>query len=164
MKKVLNWVRNFVIGILILLIVLSIVAKFNRSEYILNYAPMKVLSGSMEPKIKVGDLVIAKKIDPSKIKEGDVITYKIKDTTYVTHRVIEVLNNNNSILFKTKGDANNVEDKDLVFGESLVGKLVLRIPKFGYFIDFVTKPLGFIVLFLVPTIILIGKEAISYIK
>lgn len=164
MKRVLSWLGNLWIGILIILVVLSIISKFNKSEYILNFAPMKVLSGSMEPKIKVGDIIIAKKVDPLIIKEGDIVTYKMNNNTFVTHRVVEVFNNNNNPYFKTKGDANNIEDSDLVAGEDLVGRLFLKIPQLGYFINFITKPLGFIILFILPVIILLSRETLSYIK
>lgn len=162
MKKLLNWVRNCGIGILLVLILLSLVSKFKKSDYILNFAPMKVLSGSMEPDIKVGDLIIAKKTDPSKIKEGDVVTYKMNSLVNVTHRVVEVFSSDKSVAFKTKGDANNIEDSDLVLGDDLVGKLVFRIPKFGYFIDWVTTPLGFGILFILPVIVLLTREVLVY--
>lgn len=103
-------------------------------------------------------------MDPSIIKEGDIITYKINNSTYVTHRVIEVFNNANNLYFKTKGDANNTMDKEAVAADSLVGKVFLRIPKLGYFTDFVTTPPGFILLLIIPSIILLSKKALSYIK
>lgn len=164
MKRVLNCLSKLWIGILIALVLLSMVYKLNRSEYILNFAPLKVLSGSMEPKIKVGDIVLVKKVDPSNIKEGDVITYKIKNNIYVTHRVVEVVKNHNSTYFITKGDANNIIDSEQVVAENLVGKVFLRIPKLGYFIDFATTPLGFAFLFIVPCVIFLSREALSYIK
>lgn len=123
---------------------------------------MKVLSGSMEPGIKVGDLIIAKKTDPSNVKEGDVVTFKMNSVVNVTHRVVEVFNNDNNISFKTKGDANNIADDTLVQGDNLVGKLVFRIPKLGYFIDWVTTPLGFGILFILPVIILLSREVLTY--
>ena len=154
--------RNLGIGILIVLIVLSLIGRSKRSGYILNFAPMKVLSGSMEPGIKVGDLIIAKKTDPSNVKEGDVVTFKMNSVVNVTHRVVEVFNNDNNISFKTKGDANNIADDTLVQGDNLVGKLVFRIPKLGYFIDWVTTPLGFGILFILPVIILLSREVLTY--
>lgn len=164
MKKIFNWIRNLGIGILVILTILSLGSRFKKSEYILNFAPMKVLSGSMEPKIKAGDIIIAKKIDPEDIKEGDVVTYKLENRVNVTHRVVEVFNNHKNVSFKTKGDANNIEDSSLVPGDNVVGKLVLRIPKFGYFIDFITTPLGFGALFILPVIILLSREVLIYMQ
>lgn len=163
MKRVLNWVKNLGVGILLLLVILSIVSKYKNSNYILGFAPMKVLSGSMEPKLKIGDLIIVKNVDPSTIIEGDVITYKMDNRTYVTHRVVEVFNENN-ILYKTKGDANNIEDKDLVLDKELIGRLIFRIPKLGLLMDVATRPFGFVLLFVTPIIILISKEVLNYSK
>lgn len=163
-RKILNWIVNIGIGLLIVLIVLSLVSKYNRSDYILNFAPMKVLSGSMEPQIKVGDMVIAKKIEPCLIEEGDIISYRMNNKVNVTHRVLEVFNEYDDFSFKTKGDANNIEDSELVLEDNVIGKLVFRVPKVGYFIDFMTKPLGFLALFILPITILLGSEAISYVK
>lgn len=164
MKKIFNWIRNLGIGILLILTILSLGSRFKKSEYILDFAPMKVLSGSMEPKLKAGDIIIARKIDPKDIKEGDIVTYKLENRVNVTHRVVEVFNTHKNVSFKTKGDANNIEDSDLVLGEDLVGKLALRIPKFGYFIDWVTTPLGFGILFILPVIILLSKEVLVYMR
>lgn len=164
MKKILNWISYLWLGVLVILIALLIISKMNRTEYILNFVPMKVLSGSMEPRIKVGDIVIAKKVDPLTIKEGDVITYKMNNNTNVTHRVVEVIRNGYDPYFITKGDANNIEDSEQVSGENLVGKLIFTIPKLGYFINFAARPFGFIALFIIPGIILLSKEALSYVK
>ncbi len=163
MRKILNWIMSIGLGLLILLVILSLISKFTRKDNILGFVPMKVLSGSMEPRINVGDVVLVRKVDSSIIEKGDIITYKIGTKTYVTHRVIEVLNEGENILFRTKGDANNAEDDDLVLSDSLVGKLTFRIPKLGYVADFITRPIGFVLFFILPIIILLGKEII-YLK
>lgn len=51
MKKIVNWIRNLGIVVLLILTILSLVSRFKKTDYILSFAPMKVLSGSMEPKI-----------------------------------------------------------------------------------------------------------------
>lgn len=160
MDKVLGWIKNVGIGCLVLLVVLSLVGKFKKSDYIVGFAPMKVLSGSMEPTIKVGDLIMVRKLNASNIKVGDIITYKMGSRTNVTHRVVEVSNVDNDISFKTKGDANNIEDSELVWEDNLVGKLTFRIPKFGYLIDFIQNPFGFLLLFIIPVIVLLRKEKV----
>ncbi len=67
--------------------------------------------------------------------------------------------------FKTKGgDANNVEDSELVIGDDLVGKYIFRIPAFGYLTDLMRQPLGFVLLFVFPIILLLGKEVINLTK
>mgnify|MGYP000944182628 CR=1 FL=1 len=137
MRKVLNWVGNIILIILFVLVILVLFAKYTNSDTILGFIPLKVLSGSMEPDIKTGDLIIVK---------------------------VEIYNQNGDISFKTKGDANNAEDEDLVMGDDLVGKYIFRIPAFGYLTDLIRQPLGFVLLFVLPIVILLGKEVKSLIK
>ena len=158
MKKVFSWVINIFLILLIVITILSVISSKNGFDSsMVKYIPMKVLSGSMEPKLKVGDIVVSKAVDSSNIKVGDIITYKMGANTLVTHRVIKIIEMNGSNFYKTKGDANNIEDSDLVPQDNVVGKLVLRIPKGGYVVDILSSPIGFIVLFIILVIVLIGN-------
>lgn len=158
MNKFFSWLLNIFIIILIVITILSVIgSKMDFNSSIVRYIPMQVLSGSMEPEIKVGDIVVSKAVDSSSIKEGDVITYKMGANTLVTHRVIEIIEMNGSNFYKTRGDANNVEDSDLVSEEDVVGKLALRIPKGGYLVDILTSPIGFAIFFVLPMVVLIGN-------
>ncbi|QIB27756.1 signal peptidase I [Caloranaerobacter azorensis] len=103
-----------------------------------NYIPsvfkikfMTVLSGSMQPNIEVGDLVVIKPVIPKKIRKGDVVTYRLTNDIFITHRVIEVIDDNEEYLFVTKGDANNIEDNEKINSSQLIGKVFLVIPKGG---------------------------------
>ncbi len=97
--------------------------------YILGIVPYVVLSGSMEPTMKTGSLCfINKNTNIEKIKEDDIIAFKMKDGTLVTHRAIEI--NDSGIV--TKGDNNKVADSNVVTKENFVGKNLFWIPKVGY--------------------------------
>lgn len=158
MNKFFSWLLNIFIIILIVITILSVIgSKMDFNSSIVRYIPMQVLSGSMEPEIKVGDIVVSKAVDSSSIKEGDVITYKMGANTLVTHRVIEIIEMNGSNFYKTRGDANNVEDSDLVSRDNVVGKLALRIPRGGYVVDILTSPIGFVIFFVLPIVVLIGN-------
>lgn len=130
----------------------------NEIPSVLGFRSMTVLTGSMRPMLKEGDMIITKNIDPSKIKENDVITYKIGYNTLVTHRVVEVVEENGEMFFKTKGDANNTEDQGLIAPKDLVGTHLITIPKLGYVKNFIQKPIGFIALIILPIILLILGE------
>ena len=104
-----------------------------------------VLSGSMEPAISTGDLVYVKSTKPENVKEGDVITFSIDNETVATHRVVEVINKNENYSFRTKGDANQVEDNKLVTSQNLVGKVLFHIPKFGLILDKIRTGTGRII-------------------
>ncbi|MGE6257151.1 signal peptidase I [Heyndrickxia sporothermodurans] len=117
---------------------------------IFGISPLTVLTNSMHPFIKAGDLVFIKKVDPAEVKENDVITFKETTTKFITHRVISIKKQDGHIGFVTKGDNNNVADSNLVSSDQLVGSLLLKIPKAGYFAKFVSGPIGFILLILIP--------------
>ena len=164
MRKVFHWIGNIVLAVLLILVMLVVGSKLTKSDDVLGFTPLKVLTGSMEPAIKVGDLIIIKDTDKSNIEEGDIITYKTTTNAFVTHRVIEIIDEDGNTMFRTKGDANNIEDKDLVGEEAIAGKYLFRLPAFGYLSDFMSKPLGFILLFVLPVFILLGKEIVNLSK
>lgn len=119
-----------------------------------------VYSGSMEPTIKVGSLAIIKPVESAAVSEGDIITYApITDTSIkVTHRVVEVIDGEHGLMFRTKGDANEDPDAYAVPAENVVGSVWMSVPYAGYAMDFVKKPLGFGLLIGLPAILIIGME------
>lgn len=163
-KRVLKWSSNILISILIILVAFSIFSMIQSRNNpgmvpsILGYKPMSVLSGSMRPVLEPGDMIVAREINPSNVKVDDIITYKVSENTLVTHRVVEVIDENGKLSFRTKGDANNVEDSSLISQEQLVGTFVFNIPKGGYIANFMRSPLGFGLLILLPIILLLGGE------
>ena len=90
-----------------------------------------VMSGSMEPYYHVGSVVIVDKhITPEEIEVGDPITFRKGDNAIATHRVIKI--NEETREFKTKGDANEVEDLAPVSFDSVIGKAGMSVPMIGY--------------------------------
>jgi len=126
---------------------------------LLGYQPLVVLSGSMEPALKTGDVVIVKKTSPELIKEGDIITFLVHEDVIVTHRVKEILSTAGGVSFETKGDANKVKDGSLIGGQQLLGRVILRIPYGGYFVNFVRSKWGFALLIVIPVVVLFFIEA-----
>ncbi len=110
--------------------------------------PMIVMSGSMsgfdEGHIEVGDLIFVSNVNEDDLKVGDVIGFKPEGASnLVTHRIISIeKDSNGSCRFKTKGDASNAADKDLVAPDQVIGKYVSRIPELGNFALFLQRPLG----------------------
>lgn len=112
-----------------------------------------VLTGSMEPEIKPNDLIITKKAESKDIYNGDIITFYAegKNST-VTHRVIEVIEDEGTTLYKTKGDNNNAEDENLVKYDNVIGKYVFKVSKIGVIITKSLTGTGLIVVFLILAI------------
>ncbi|NLK71799.1 MAG: signal peptidase I [Clostridiales bacterium] len=120
--------------------------------------PAIILSGSMEPELKAGDMIILKRIKNMKdIHEGDVITFKADNSSWITHRVTDMRTDKNRIYYVTKGDANIKEDSRLVAQEYVLGKMMCIIPYGGYISKFVKTPIGLFFCIVLP-LMLITKE------
>ena len=126
----------------ILLIFLFALAVILIGPNLLGMKSLAVLSGSMEPKIPVGSIVIIYDVEPDELQTGDVITYNLGGGTLVTHRVVEVDVDNQSII--TKGDANEVEDGAPVSFSQVVGKMKMHVPYLGYISIYIQTPLGIV--------------------
>ena len=127
------------------------------------YLPLIVLTDSMYPYIESGDLIICHTIEGDDVKVGDVISYfdpEGNGTSIVTHRVTEVTTDDKGLAFKTKGDANNVEDSMLVPEKSLVGIYKSRIAGAGNVAMFMQTSTGLIVCVVLPLLLLVGYDVV----
>lgn len=97
-----------------------------------------VLSGSMEPELSVGDLLIVVSCDSYELR--DVIVYQDGQTA-ITHRIVSISDNG----IVTRGDANNVDDDPITF-EQIKGKVAFSIPFVGYLVNMIKTPLGTVVI------------------
>ena len=139
MSNTLKKIWNIVSTALVVLIVLC--AVFLMGSRLLGFQCYNVISPSMEPEYLVGDLIYVKEVDPTTIKEGDVITFIVNEDLVVgTHRVVRVDAENQR--FYTKGDANEIEDQSPVHFNNVIGVPRFSIPKLGYVSDFVQHPPG----------------------
>jgi signal peptidase len=115
-----------------------------------------VQSGSMEPAIKTGSVVVV--IPKKRYYVGEIVTYDMgggKKKNLVTHRIKESVGENE---FRTKGDANGDLDPKIIGDSQIVGKVVFSIPYLGYIAGFAKSPKGFILLVIVPSTIIIYEE------
>lgn len=110
------------------------------------YSLFEVESGSMSPTIKAKDMVVVK--GAASIKKDDIVTYELEGN-YITHRVVEIKGKK----VVAKGDYNNYEDKTIP-RNSIIGKVVLIIPKFGIWKEIVLSPIVLIAIFF--TMLLFG--------
>jgi signal peptidase I len=116
--------------------------------------PYVVMSGSMEPKLKVGSVVIVH--SASQYSVGDIVSFtppgKTKDT--VTHRIVKAEDG----VYSTKGDANEEADLWQISNKNIVGKTEFVIPYLGYLVEFAKKPQGFIFFIIIPATIIVYEE------
>ena len=117
-----------------------------------------VISGSMEPAIQTGSIVIVRPIAPDSIRAGDIIMFFSPDRrSLTTHRVVTV-ESGTGLRFITRGDANKNADINAAEPGQVVGTIAVSIPYLGLLVQFIKTPLGFIVFLLIPALILIGRE------
>ncbi|MFC4405372.1 signal peptidase I [Haloarchaeobius iranensis] len=110
-----------------------------------------VLSGSMEPDIAPGDVVIVDEGSTEAIEEGDIITFvRSEGDKPVTHRVVGVEERGDTTVFTTKGDANEDVDSQPVPAGNVIGEVSVTIPYIGHVIQFAQRPVGFVALVLLP--------------
>jgi len=123
-----------------------------------NYKVMVVQSGSMQPAIKMGSIVVVKPVDDYKI--GDVITFgpysKTKAPT--THRIYDIKVVDGQPVYITKGDVNNAPDAREIQKKDILGKVIFDIPYLGYAVNFAKKPLGFGLIIIVPAAVIVIDE------
>lgn len=141
-KFILKIISNLIVLLAIALAMLLVGLKF------LGFQIYTVVSGSMEPTYHVGSLIYVKQVEPSTLKEKDPITFKLSDNTIATHRIVEIVpdeENPNEYKFRTKGDANEDVDANLVDPNKVLGKAIFTVPYLGYLATYIQSYPGNIV-------------------
>ena len=139
LKKIWNVISTILVALVVLLALLLVGAR------VVGLQVFTVLSGSMEPTYHTGSLIYVKKVDPYTIEEGQPITFMLDENTVATHRVVEVVpdeDDPSTLRFRTKGDANDAEDGSLVHYKNVIGTPVFAIPKLGYAANYIQHPPG----------------------
>lgn len=155
-------------GLLLLLVVLPFVI-FAVPQVVGASQSYVVLSSSMSPSIHAGDVIIVETVDPSDVDNGTVITYRTPGdssdspgTDRVTHRVVEVVEQDGERHFRTKGDANEDPDSELVPADNVIGEVWFTIPLIGHVISFAGTPLGTVMLVIIPLTLFALNEIWSF--
>jgi signal peptidase len=96
--------------------------------------PLVVLSGSMEPALRTGDVSVVSSIAPLDARPGDIVTFRDPDNAerLITHRVRAMHVHGDAVVFRTRGDANNVSERWRVPASGEIGRVVYSIPKLGW--------------------------------
>ena len=147
------------------------VSTFDRADRnLFGYKAFIVLSDSMsKTDFSAGDLVLVKEVDPSTLKEGDIIAYTSQNTSNygetVTHKIRKITTDaNGEPGFVTYGTTTDTDDETVVTYPYVLGKYSSRIPKVGAFFQFLKSTPGYIVCVLIPFLLLILLEGIRCIR
>ena len=166
-QKVLTIIGTILCIILlpILIINLTLIAKsyINEDEIpsLGGVFPMIVLTDSMYPEIAAGDLIICNTLESEEVQVNDVISFfdpMGSGTSVVTHRVLEIVEENGQLSYRTKGDNNNAEDQVLIPQDKLVGIYRSRIPGLGHVAMFMQTTPGLILCVVCPVLLMVGFD------
>jgi len=137
----------------VLLIVFRILVSMGMKPPVRSYV---VQSGSMEPSIMTGDVILIR--DQPSYDISDVVTFHDEKKRVVTHRIVEKSGDGAQTAFLTKGDANRSIDIEQIPATAIMGKVTMSIPKLGFAVNFAKSTLGIILLVIVPATIIIYDE------
>lgn len=132
MNSVIRVVKNLIFVVAIIILVVCMIC------FSLHIRTAVVMSGSMEPAIKTGSLILINTTD-NDINEGDIIAFH-SGKAEVAHRVVEITSEG----YVTKGDANETRDFSIVSENMVIGKILFWIPALGYVISWFSAPAGII--------------------
>lgn len=175
--KVLNIIRNIFVWLIVVIAVgmmvftIVSVSTFDRTDReLFGYKAFIVLSDSMKATdFDAGDLVLVKEVDPSTLKEGDIIAYTSQNESnygeVVTHKIRRLTTDEKGNPgFITYGTTTDTDDENIVTYEYVIGKYSKHIPKVGKFFQFLKTTPGYIVCILIPFLVLILIEGIRCIR
>ena len=134
----------------------------------LGYKPYIVLSDSMRDTFAVGDLSVSAQADPETLEPGDIITFTSIDPsnygTVITHKIREITEYEGDPAFVTYGTTTGVDDSYPVPFDNVIGEYKFRLPKMGYFFEFLTTPAGYVTVILIPFLVLIALQGAKFFR
>lgn len=138
-KKIFKYI---ILTILMILFIINLILSFEENTHICGIYMFNIISESMEPTLEIDDVVIVKKCSPEELKVGDIITFE-HDGRTISHRILKITKDE-ELKITTKGDNNDVPDKDEVDPSKVYGKVLFRIRKIGKLIHYIQNVRGFI--------------------
>ena len=171
-SKILSWV---IIGLLVFLAAFLmyyvISSKFYEARG-MKYEPKMslytIISTSMEPSLKVYDVVVDVKVKADKIKEGDVITFistsSLSEGMTITHRVINIVETENGRKFRVQGDNNSTPDTSLVDESNILGKVIFKLPQVGRIQFLLQSKGGWLFALLIPALFVVIYDIIKVVR
>ncbi len=150
---------------LILLAVVMITPKTGGANVVnvAGYSVLSVLTDSMEDEYNVGDLILIKKTDTDELKVKDVITFYSPDPAIegaiVTHRIINITEENGQRMFETQGDNSPAADAYPIGESAVLGKVQGKVPFIGKAATFMqTNKAAFFLIVILPMLVIIASE------
>jgi len=161
MAKIWNTAKQIAYVLLVIILcIFALIVVASNTDTPLKIRLYSVQSGSMEPAIKTGSVVISQQ--SPEYKKGDILTFKPQTSkTTVTHRIIKIEKAKAGNTFLTKGDANNIDDKTFITQSQVLGKVVLAVPFIGYIVEFSRTQIGFVSMVIIPATLIVYSELMN---
>ena len=163
-----NLVSVITIAAAVVVLCIVLLTRPGEAPSIAGYTLFRITTGRMEPTYPVDTLILVKKTDPSRIQTGDVISFYSSDPALDgavnTHRVTGVRTDGTHWSYKTKGDANNVEDAYGTSETALIGKVTGSSLLLGKLARLIVNPLLFIPVILIPLAAMLVGNTIKTVK
>ncbi|WP_293971127.1 signal peptidase I [uncultured Ruminococcus sp.] len=169
--RIIKLIKNIICWTLIAVLVFTLIVFFmsrinGSTPSVFGYSIFRVSSGSMEPELMVGDIILDKTVDnPEDLKVGDVITFKSSDygDLLVTHKVIKApYEENGKLMLQTKGIANEVEDKPISV-DNVKGIMICKVDYLDTVYNVFLSPWGLLIL-IALIVIIFFDEIITIVK
>lgn len=169
MKKILNnkifkfiygLLKFIIFAILIIYVALLIFQRFSSNGSIMGYRIYTIATGSMEPTLEVGDVILVTETPYEELKIQDIITYESKaigtEGMIITHRIIDI--NSETKEIQTKGDANDASDP-IITGDQVYGRVTYKFIIISLLTKIIRTKTGFYFLIFIPLVVVIFLEA-----
>ena len=165
-KKVAGWILTALLVLaLIFAVILVVQVKSSNMPFIFGYATFYVVSGSMEPTIHVGEVILIERVNsPDELKKGDIITFHGKggslEGKIVTHRIVSDGVVDGKIT--TCGDANHgIADEPIMYND-VIGRYVRTSAVLTTAYAVFTSKYGFLFIVFIPLIILLIVQIVNF--
>lgn len=173
MKKIIGKVINVILVIIILfatgvLLLVGVNAKSGKATTVFGYGFMAVQTGSMSPDYPIGTVIVIKETKPWELEVEDVITFYSSNpglnNMIVTHRIMEITQDNGKLSFVTQGDANHIPDEYPAEADRVIGKVIGKSTILEKLMKVRENPAIFLVVIVLPMCIIITLELINISK
>ena len=165
-KKILKAIIYIFIALLVIVNVAILVMKISGKEpNILGYHIYYIASGSMEPKIKTGQVIVGKETDISDLAVDQIVTFHGTKGSLsgkiITHRIKKIYEEDGQIYLITKGDAADTEDAPILASD-VISVMKFKVPLAGLLIRIISNKYGFFFIVLIPMSIILVKQIIEF--
>lgn len=152
--KILNVLKIIVLAILIIFVIATAYQKvIPNYPSIFGFRTFSIITSSMEPKLKIGDVILVKEQKSSSYKVGDVITFKGMSGELagkiVTHEIVGITNEGGRKIYYTKG-IKNISNDPAVYEEQILGKYIYKFKIFSLIEKIMSTKIGFVLIIIIP--------------